>query len=122
MSYDLCVRSDDRFTDTVDRAPLSAFLSGIPGVDRDTDSHFVLEEGSGGFRVEIDIELVSSEGDFLEGAPPDRINCIRVHVTSGGADVGEDISDSYRGVCSQIAAHVGWRIFDEQSGEYVNPM
>lgn len=120
MSYDLSIRSDDTFTDTVDRAPLSAFLSGLPGVTRDTDWHFVLEEGSGSFRVEIDLELVSPEGDFLEGAPPDRINCIRVHVTSGGADVNEDISDSYRDVCSQIAAHVGWRVFDEQLGEYVN--
>ena len=121
MSYDLCVRSDDTFSETVDRAPLSAFLSALSGVTRDTDSHFVLEGGSGGFRLEIDLELVSPEGDFLEGTPPARINCIRVHVTSGGADVSEDISDSYRDVCSQIAEHVGWRVFDEQTGEYLNP-
>ena len=122
MSYDLSIRSDDTFTDTIDRAPLSAFISGLPGVTRDTDWHFALEKAAGSFRVEIDLELVSSEGDFLEGAPPDRINCIRVHVTSGGADVSEDISASYRDVCSQIAEHVGWRVFDEQLGEYVKPM
>lgn len=122
MSYDLSIRSDDTYSETVDRAPLSAFLSALPGVARDTESHFVLEEGSGGFRVEIDLGMVSPEGDFLEEAPPDRINCIWIHVTSGRADVSEDISDAYRDVCSQIAAHVGWRVFDEQSGEYVNPM
>ena len=120
MSYDLSIRSDDTFTDKADRVPLSAFISALPGVTRDTDWHFALEETSGGFRVEIDLELVSPEGDSLEAGPSDCINCIRIHVTSGGADVSEDISDSYRDVCSQIAAHVGWRVFDEQLGEYVD--
>ena len=119
MSYDLSIRSDDTFTDKVDRVPLSTFISGLPGVTRETDGHFALEESSGGFRVEIDLDLVSPEGDSLEAGPSDGINCIRIHVTSGGADVNNDITESYREVCSQIAAHVGWRVFDEQLGEYV---
>lgn len=119
MSFDLSIRSDDTFADKTDQTSLIAFIGGLSGVTRETDWHFVIEKTTGGFRVEIDLDLVSPEGDSLGANPSGSINCIQIYVMSGGADVDKDIRESYREVCSDIARHVGWRVFDEQLGEYV---
>ena len=117
MSYDICIRSDETFTDKVLRSLVSDFLSAMDSVTQQSPTHLVLKDVENDVFIEFDLELVSEEGDYLDVGEVEKINCIRIHTPN--ANNQSEITYLYS-LCLQIARHVGWKVFDEQEGQYVD--
>ena len=119
MSYDLTIKSDDRYSRTATRAGLDSLLLQLPGVRRNGKG-FALDEPQKR-RMEIDLEVVNAEGDNIEetGKTYDNINCIRLHISSAFA--GDSIEHDYFPTAFAIAQHVGWPLYDDQTGKRISP-
>jgi hypothetical protein len=117
MSFDLCVRSDASYKQRAERASVLGFVVALPRVIQHSSNHVLLEHVTLGVRMEIDLELVSEEGDFLDGDESDQINCVRIHVPYACAEAAMPWVHE---VCFAIAGYVGWNVFDEQRGEYLD--
>jgi hypothetical protein len=112
MSYDLSIRSDDRFSQFKPLAPLASFLAAQPNVKPNGNRGFALEDGDRW--MEIYIETVSEEGDNIEdeSTDPETFNCIRAHIPY--PRLGKQPQRDYFPLLRSIAQHVDWQLFDEQ--------
>ena len=119
MSYDVCIRGDKTYTGRASRQPLCEFISALPRMAQGSKTHFTLEDVNGSACMEIDLELVTEQGDNLGLDSSDEINCVRVHVSGPFAEAN---MPSVQKVCFQIAGHIGWKVFDEQVGKYLDPV
>ena len=82
MSYDLTARSDEMFSVSIQRSEVASIVAQIPKVEPNGPSGFLLER-DGDVWMEIDVELVSDEGDNLEDPDAElstEVNCIHFHV------------------------------------------
>lgn len=116
MSYDLTLKSDDHFSRRVKRRELETYLVGLGVLTPSGPDHFVLGDRSTGFYAEVDIELVSEEGDALEPGGSLERNCIRVHVPAAFSD---PLDPQVFDVCRRIGGQLHWRVYDEQQGTYL---
>ncbi|MCE9589248.1 MAG: hypothetical protein K8S99_01850 [Planctomycetes bacterium] len=116
MSYDLTIRPDEKFSRSVPREPLEAFIALLPFIAAVDRSLFVLEEKPNR-RMEISLEVVDADGNWIEevSETSDTINCIRLHVPY--AFLGKRPERDYFPTAFLIADHLGWSLYDEQSGE-----
>jgi hypothetical protein len=117
MSYDLTIRPDERYSRMTAREPLSAFVATLPHV-KPNGTNFKLDDPPTRW-MEIDLELVSEEGDWIgdeEGADESRINCLRLHIPYGFLR-RESFASEYLPTAQAIAKHIGWTLLDEQSGQ-----
>jgi hypothetical protein len=116
MSYDLTIRPDEKFSRSVPREPLSAFISQLPSITRAARPQFVLEEKPKRW-MEISLETVDADGNIIEeeGGTYDTANCIRLHIPY--AFLGTRPERDYFPTAFSIADHLGWSLYDEQSGE-----
>jgi hypothetical protein len=67
--------------------------------------------------MEIDLELVSEDGDYIgdeEGASETEINCLRLHIPYGFFRA-EGFAEEYLPTALAIAKHLGWTLLDEQT-------
>ena len=65
MSYDLTIKPDETYSRFTPRGPLEEFITKLPGVKRNGETGFVLDDRPRRW-MEIDLEVVSAEGDLLE--------------------------------------------------------
>ena len=115
MSYDLTAREDDRYSRMITRVQASTLVASIADVRPNGASGFAFERGDQVW-MEIDLELVTEEGDYIEPTAeqdPAEINCIRFHVPYGFIESLDACID----VASRIASGLGWCLHDEQTGE-----
>lgn len=116
MSYDITIRSDEKFSRSVPREKLAAFIAHLPSIKRSERPQFVLDDKPKRW-MEISLETADEDGNSLEedGKTYETTNCIRLHIPY--AFLGKRPERDYFPTCFAIADHVGWAVFDEQSGE-----
>lgn len=70
--------------------------------------------------MEIDLEVVSDEGDNIEedGGEYPEINCVRLHVPY--SMLGNQPGRDYFPLALKIAERLGWTAYDDQSGEPIS--
>jgi len=118
MSYDLTIKGDDTYSLRTSKADLDSFIAQLPGIKRNGSSGFVIDERPKRW-MEIDLEVVSEEGDYdcdAAGAS-DTINCVRLHIPY--AFLGNAIERDYLPTAFAIAGRIGWPLYDDQTGEPV---
>src|SRR5436190_13989574 len=116
MSYDITIRSDEKFSRSVPREPLAAFIAQLPSISRTDRSQFVLDEKPKRWMV-ISLETADQDGNCVEddGKVYGTTNCLRLHISY--AFLGQRPERDYFPTCFAIADHLGWSVYDEQSGE-----
>ena len=117
MSYDLTARSDPTFSCSIQRSEVASVAAQLPNVEPNGPAGFLLER-DGDVWMEIDVELVSEEGDNIEDTGTKlsmEANCINFHVPYAFA---ENLSSHYE-VALRIADAVGWQLYDPQTDEVV---
>jgi hypothetical protein len=120
MSYDLTIAKDQKFSASTRLSDLAAFLRNIDAMQPNGDRGFVYEP-SAQRHMEIDLEVVSDEGDNIEEVSTDcsEINCIRLHIPY--PMLGDSPQRDYFPLAFTIAEHLGWTVYDDQSGESISP-
>ncbi len=118
MSYDLSIHADDTFSQFTSASDLRSFIGRLENVQPNGDWGFAFGDSKSAW-MEIDLEVVSEEGDFLEDALREDtgINCIRLHIPYGF--LGDDWQQTYLPAALAIANHLGWPVWDEQTGERI---
>jgi len=118
MSYDITIRPDEKFSRSVPREPLAAFVAQLPLIRRTDSPQFVLDEKPKRW-MEISLETTDEEGNCVEedGRTYDTTNCVRLHIPY--AFLGKRPDRDYLPTCFAIADHLGWSVYDEQSGENI---
>jgi hypothetical protein len=118
MSYDLTIKPDETYSRFTPRGPLEDFITKLPGVKRNGETGFVLDDRPRRW-MEIDLEVVSVEGDLLEadGRGGADINCIRLHIPY--KYLGDSMDRDYLTTASALSNHLGWMLYDEQTGQPV---
>jgi hypothetical protein len=118
MSFDLTIKPDDAFSRTVPIGRVMAFVAQLPNVRPNGSRGFVLDDPPSRW-MEIDLEFIGPEGEFDEAMTkegPDT-NCVRLHIPY--AYLGDKPEQDYFPTAFAIAKFLGWRLYDEQSGEDV---
>ena len=109
MSYDLTIRFDDDATAVVDSSAIESFLGSYGSTERVAQNQWLYEPNSS---IHVEIDLVSvSEEDVGSISSICVLVPYPVLATSG---------ESALKMCFAIAEHLGWRVFDEQTGDYVS--
>jgi hypothetical protein len=115
MSFDMTVRSDNHYAQSLPRQHVSELISSISGIRQDAATHFVLlDQHRTDSLIDLDIDFASREGDSIADACPDQVNCIRLyaHDEEGIARLPQ--------LCVLLAKRLGWRAYDEQAGSYLD--
>jgi hypothetical protein len=118
MSYDLQIRSDDEYSRYAAVKPLAKFIASLPGV-RPNGQSFMVNQGP--HYMEIEFEVVDADGEDIEeyGKEYPEINAVRFHIPY--PHLGEAPERDYFPTVYAIAKFLGWRVFDDQRGEYLDP-
>ncbi|MCA8959582.1 MAG: hypothetical protein KDC38_03670 [Planctomycetes bacterium] len=118
MSDDLSLRSDEEYSECVDAADLREFIGQLRDVHSNGTWSFAFGDSVSTW-MEIDLEVVSEQGDRLEGSCPheEGINRVRLHI-AGTDDDGPDAAPRapYARTMLEIAEYLEWPLVDEQSG------
>lgn len=110
MSYDLTIQFDDEATATTDSASVESFLQSYHTTNRVDRNQWIHEPSSS---IHVEIALVPANED-----DPDTINSIGVGVPYPLLSAAGEPALL---LCFALAQHLGWRVFDEQVGDYVDP-
>jgi hypothetical protein len=116
MSYDLTIKPDDEFSRAAAVGRVLAFAAQLPHLRPNGARGFVLDDPPSRW-MEIDLEFIGSDGEFdaaLTNTGPDT-NCINLHIPY--AYLGEQPERDYFPTALALARFLGWRLYDEQSGE-----
>jgi len=116
MSYDIEISSDDRYSGHAEFSRIAAFIAALPHITPNGSNGFLYEVGDHSY-MEIDLELVDAEGDGIEHASRDTINCIRMHIPYSYMQSGHNHPTTYFTLCTTIAHYLHWRAIDLQTGQ-----
>jgi hypothetical protein len=119
MSYDLTSQGDDRYSIKVARNVVYEAIAQLADVEPNGTSGFVLKRGKTVY-MEIDVELVSEEGDNIEDLqnPAPEVNCINFHIPYAFVDPIE----AYLKVALEISDSLGWKLYDLQTDQQVTEL
>lgn len=118
MSYDLTIRADDRYSQFTAIQPLIEIAAELPNVEMNGERGLVLDDPPSRW-MEIDLETVSEEGDFLEEeANSLQINCVSLHVPYAFYR-SETFETDYLPTALAIARHLQWSLIDPQTENVV---
>ncbi len=119
MSYDLTIRSEDDYSRYAKVEPLAAFIATLPEM-RPNGEGFTFGDDASRY-MEIDFEAVNEDGDNIEEHGKDyrEINRVALHIPY--SMLGNQPERAYLPTAFAIANYLGWRVFDEQRGEYLDP-
>ena len=118
MSYDLAARNDGNYSTKAARQEVHEMIRAVPYVEPNGAAGFVLKQGDSIY-MEIDVCLVSDEGDILEESdgPSPQVNCVNFHVPAGSADG----LDSCIAIAQRIAQGLNWELYDAQEDKVLGP-
>ena len=121
MSYDLTIRSDEQYSRRSAKGPLMAFIAGLANVKASGSKGFVLDDGPRRW-MEIDLEVVSEEGDNIEesGEEYPEVNCLRLHIPYAYFR-NNTFNHDYLPTALEIARHLQWTLTDDQTGQIWPP-
>jgi hypothetical protein len=116
MSYDISARSDSSYSDKKIRSGIHEKISSFQDIKINGNSGFLLEID--GMRMEVDVELVSEEGDNIENdsqKPSLEVNCINFHIGL----TTEKAMLSCIDIALDIANAIGWKLYDPQTDNLI---
>jgi hypothetical protein len=118
MSYDVTIRSDDAYSRYAAVKSLGEFIASLPHMSRGSAFGFTLDDQESRY-MEIDLEVVDEFGDNIEerGKEYAEINRVALHIPY--QVLGEAPERDYFPIAFSIARYLGWQVFDEQQGEYL---
>jgi hypothetical protein len=118
VSYDLSINANDTFSQYTSATDLRSFIGQLDNVHPNGEWNFVLGDGESDW-MEIDLEVVTEEGDFCEDCSPELsgINCIRLHIPY--PFMSDDWQQTYLPTALAIANHLHWPLLDEQTGQTI---
>jgi hypothetical protein len=114
VSYDLEIRSDDNYSQSVAYAKLSKFVAKLPQVSKGA-----FQDQQKDLFMNIDLEFVSTDDPEVSVSAREKgvVNVVRLHIPySKLHDTNDDMI--YFDVAEKIASHLGWKIWDCQQGCY----
>ena len=115
MSYDITIKADDDYSKSADIVKIDLLLSSIAGMNkREQGYHF--GDPSDGVYFEIDAYQVNREGNLVEHRLATGVNRVDIHIPAAFFDATQQKAAE---VSCTIAANLGWKVFDEQTGEYL---
>ena len=119
MSYDLSIAKDRTFSASTRFSDLAEFLRATKHVKPNGDRGFVFEPSSNR-RMEINLAVVSDEGDNIEEEDREypEINCIRLHIPY--SMLGNNPDQDYFPLVLTIAERLAWTAYDDQNGEPIS--
>lgn len=120
MSYDLIIRGDDDYSKYTGLEDLESFIENLPQIIPNGERGVCYQDGDD-YHMEIDLDLVSDEGDIIaDGADStiDKINCIEAHIPYAFLNEKVDFN-RYAEILVQIAEHLKWQLYDPQKDEYM---
>src|SRR5436190_5326627 len=104
MSYDLTIQPKEAKADAVNRERVESFISSLPGVRRDGANAFAYKGGKGTLFMNI----------YVDDTPEVRGISISVPAAFSGSS-----GEAALLLCFRIADHLGWGVFDEQIGDFL---
>jgi len=114
----LTARKNETFSARIPREDVHAMVSVFPDIEPNGPGGFVLKRGDELY-MEIDAELVNVEGDNIEedlSNPAPEVNCVNFHIPHAFIDA----ADECLSVAKEIAAKLGWELYDPQSDHIVS--
>jgi hypothetical protein len=114
MSYDIEIRSDDHYSSHAEFDHVAAFIAALPYITPNGSIGFLYEVDDHSY-MEIDLELVDAEGDWLGDISPDTVNCIRAHIPYPYMLPGHNHPSTYFTICTTIARYLQWHAIDLQT-------
>ena len=118
ISYDLSICSDEAFSEFAPATELRSFVEQLENVKPNGEWGFALGKGKSNW-MEIDLEVVSDEGDYLGDVSPDRrgINCVRLHIPYSFLNDGWQ--QIYLPTALAISDYLHWPLVDAQTDETI---
>lgn len=118
MSFDLTVQADDDCSQSADGGSLAAFVAGLPHVRRLGPDLFALDDPPARW-MNISLSVSDGEGGFTGPSKVGRadVNCVWFHVPYD--QLGDEPERNYFPTAWATAQFLGWRLYDQQLGEYV---
>jgi hypothetical protein len=119
VSYDLTIAKDQTYSAWTRFSDLADFLRATEHVKPNGTRGFVFEPSTNR-HMEIDLEVVSDEGDNIEedGREYPEINCVRLHIPY--SMLGNHPAQDYFPLAFTIAERLGWTAYDDQTGEPIS--
>ena len=116
MSYDLMIRSDDRYSQSRPVDEMSKVIAAIADVSPNGPDGFMIDRTGAGIWIGMDVSFAGPEGDRIDPPPPDR-NVVDMHVPGAYFEKSEP---RLLAVAAEIAGRLGWRVYDPQDGMYLD--
>ena len=115
MSYDLRISKNKSFSAFADLLPLKKYISELPDIVPNGKG-FAIDDPMTNRWMEIDLEVVSEEGDNIEESGQDftQINCINLHILYSFLK-RESFEEDYLQTALQIAKFLNWPLVDLQT-------
>ncbi len=104
MSYDISIQPKDCKA-TAERSQVDSFIASLPGVRKESPGVFAY----GDKRGRLFVHIYTGESDTIDSVG------VSVPAAFSGASGEQALL-----LCFQIAEHLGWQVFDEQLGDYLD--
>ena len=116
MSYDITIKSGDTFARSIDKKSLASLLQNSFQMTK-VGSAFCFGNATGPVYVEVDAYFVTPEGDWQADGESTGVNRIDLHIPFAFFEASHRAAVEMAGV---IAKGLGWKAYDEQTGEEVH--
>jgi hypothetical protein len=118
MSFDLTAQADDARSRFAPHRPLAAFVAGLPHVRRLGPDLFALDDPPARW-MNVSLEVSAASGDSVSASDAGlaEVNCVRFHIPY--EQLGDEPERDYFPTAWAIAQFLGWRLYDQQLGEYI---
>ncbi|MFO0799943.1 MAG: hypothetical protein U0804_20930 [Gemmataceae bacterium] len=118
MSFDLTVRADEECSGIADAGPLREFIAALPHIRNLGTDLFVLDDPPARW-MNIDLSVKEADGGFTAPSELGKsdVNCVWFHIPWD--QLGDEPGCDYYPTAWAVAQFLGWRLYDEQLGEFV---
>lgn len=118
MSFDLTAQADDDRSQFAPRDALAAFVATLPHVRRLKPDLFTLDDPPARW-MNISLEVWDEEEGSTSATDAGlaEVNCVRFHIPYD--QLGDEPERDYFPTAWAVAQFLGWRLYDEQTGEYI---
>jgi hypothetical protein len=125
MSYDIDIRSNDSYSEYVDKSSVTSFVLGLQGFYL-TEDQIYYKNSLLNLYIDIDLESVDNLGELIhldsseaKDKHETNINCVRLHIPYAYM-YGDERDQRYFDISCEIANYLGWQAYDYQQGTYLN--
>jgi hypothetical protein len=118
MSFDMTARADDDFSRFAPRDPLAVFVATLPHVRQLKPDLFALDDPPARWmNVSLEVWVEEEGSTSATDAGRAEVNCVRFHIPYD--QLGDEPERDYFPTAWAVAQFLGWRLYDEQAGEYI---